>query len=292
MPITTRAAGIVLAAAATAVAAVPAPALAASAVFGGSTSAGAAIVINADKKAKALRSAVVSWRASCDDGQRFPVATPLKAVAAEPGFTPDFQELATSRNGKGRFAGTQLGGFVMGDQFGAMTAHYAGKLSAKRASGTLDATITIIDRATQSTVATCRTGTVRWSATRAPGRVYAGSTSQDNPIVVRLDAKHRKVANLLFGWDSSTCKPDDVFLSVNEQFGGFPISGGRFGDAFDQFYSPDGGGEGKFSYDLTGRVAAKRASGSLRVTLAERDPAGATTVACDSGTVPWSAVTG
>jgi len=243
MPITTRAAGIFLAAAATAAVA-PAPALAGGAVYGGSTSAGAAIVIKADKKAKALRSAVVSWSASCDDGQRFPVSAPLTAVTAEPGFTPEFRELATSRNGKGRFAGTQLGGFTMGDQFGAMTAHYSGKLSATRASGTLDATITIVDRASQSTVATCRTGSVRWSATRAPGRVYAGSTSQDNPIVVRLDAKHRKVANLLFGWDSSTCKPDDIFLSVNEVFGGFPISGGRFGDAFDQFYSPDGGGDG------------------------------------------------
>ena len=291
MPITTRAAGIVLAAAAAAAAA-PSPAFAAGAGYGGSTSTGAAIVINADKQARTLRSAVVSWTAACDDGRRFPVAAPLKAVAAEPGFQPGFREIATSRNGKGRFAGTQLGGMDMGDLAAALSARYAGKLSAKRASGTLDATITVIDKASQNTVTTCRTGSVRWSATRSPGRVFGGSTSQDNPIVVRLDAKRRKVANLLFGWDSSTCKPDDVFLSVNEQFGGFPLGGGRFGDAFDQFYAPDGGGEGKASYDITGRVAAKRASGSLRVTLAEKDPAGATTVACDSGTVPWSAVTG
>jgi hypothetical protein len=290
MPISTRAAGIAIAA--VAAASTPSPAHAAGAVYGGSTSADAAIVINADKKARSLRSAVVSWSARCDDGHRFPMAMPLKAVKAESGFKPGFRELATSRNGKGRFAGTQLGGFDMGEQTGILSATYAGKLSAKSARGTLEATITIVDEASLNTVATCKTGSVRWSATRSPGRVFAGSTSQDIPIVVRLDAKGRKVANLLFGWNSTTCKPDDVFLSVNEQFGNFPLSGGRFGDAFDQFYKPDGGGEGKVSYDITGRVASKRASGSLRVTLAETDPAGTTTVACDSETISWSAVTG
>ena len=115
MPITTRAAGFAIAAIAVTT---PAPALAGSAVYGGTTSAGAAIVINADKKAKKLRSAVVSWRASCDDGKRFPVAAQLKAVAGEAGFRPGFRELATSRNGKGRFAGTQLGGFDLGDACG------------------------------------------------------------------------------------------------------------------------------------------------------------------------------
>ena len=290
MPITTRAAGIVLAA--TAAASTASPAFASSAVFGGSTSAGAAIVINADKKARSLRSAVVSWTASCDDGRRFPAGMPLKAVAAESGFQPGLRELATSRNGKGRFAGTQLGGLDLGDQVGVLSARYAGKLSAKSARGTLEATITVIDKASENTVATCRTGSVRWSATRSPGRVYGGATAQANPIVVRLDAKRRRVANLLFGWDSTICKPDDVFLSVNEQFGNFPLSGGRFGDAFDQFYKPDGGGEGKVSYDITGRVAAKRASGSLRVNLTETDPAGTVTVACDSETISWSAATG
>lgn len=290
MPIPTRAVGIAIATAAAVSA--PSPAFGANAVFGGSTSAGHAIVISADKKAKALRSAVVSWTASCDNGRRFPVTSPLKAVTAEPGFEPDFRQMATSRNGKGRFAGTQLGGFDMGDLAGAMSAKYTGKLAAKRASGTIDATITVIEKAGGSVVATCRTGTVRWSATRSPGRVFAGSTAQDHPVVVRLDAKRRTVDDLLVGWESATCKPDTLFLSVPEKFGGFPLSGGRFGNAFDQFYAPDGGGEGKVSYDIAGRVTRTRASGTLRVTLAETDPAGTVTAACDSGSVSWSAVTG
>src|SRR3954452_19473067 len=139
MPISTRAIGVAAAVAAAATTASPAVA-AGGAVFGGSTSTGAAIVINADKKARGLRSAVVSWTAKCDDGSRFPVAVPLQAVTAEPGFQPGFRELATSRNAKGRFAGTQLGAFDLGDRVAALSARYSGKLSAKRASGTLDAT--------------------------------------------------------------------------------------------------------------------------------------------------------
>jgi len=74
----------------------------------------------------------------------------------------------------------------------------------------------------------------------------------------------------------------------------YPPAGerGRFGDAFDQSYTPDGGGEGKASYDITGRVARTRASGSVRVNVTETDPAGAVTMACDSGTIPWEAVGG
>jgi hypothetical protein len=270
----------------------PSPAAAAGAVYGGSTSKGAAIVVNADKKARVLRSAVVSWSADCDDGRRFPVATPLKAVVAEAGFVPGFGELATSRNKKGRFAGTQLGTIDLGDSVGGLVASYSGKLSAKRASGKLSATITVLDKASMETVATCRTGSVSWSASRAPGRVFGGSTVQDHPVVVRLDAKRRTVADLLFGWTSGTCKPDGLFISADERFKTFPIGGGRFGDAFDQFYTPDGGGEGKATYDITGRVAKTRASGSLRVTVTETDAAGATTGACDSGSVSWSAVSG
>lgn len=289
MPRTTTVAGIAVAVAAAA--GPPSPA-AAGPVFGGSTSKGAAIVVKTDKKARALRSAVVSWTADCDNGRRFPVAAPLTAVKAEPGFVPGFRELATSRNGKGRFAGIQLGSFDLGDSVGALDASYSGKLSAKRASGKLSATIMIIDKASEATVATCRTGAVSWSATRSPGRVFGGSTAQEHPVVVRLDAMRRRVADLLIGWESGTCKPDGMFISASESFSAFPLAGGRFGDAFDQFYSPDEGGEGKVTYDITGRVSKTRASGSLRVNLVETDAAGATRAACDSGSVSWSAVTG
>ena len=289
MHTTTRAAGLAIVAVAAASA--PSAASAANAVYGGSTSTGAPIVITADKKAKALRSAVVSWRATCDDGTRFPVAVTLKAVRAEAGFLPDFDELAASRNGKGRFAGIQLGTRFLGDSSAGLVANYSGKLTAKRASGTLDATITILDQG-GNVVSTCRTGSVRWSATRSPGRVYAGSTAQDHPVVVRVDAKRKAVKDLLFGWNSDTCRPDDLFLSVNERFGNFPLGKGRFGDAFDVPYDAGDGNAGKAAYDIAGRVARTRASGTLHVNVTETDPAGAVATACDSGSVSWQALTG
>src|SRR4051812_20394537 len=63
-------------------------ALAANAVFGGSTKSGEAIVINADKTAKKLTSAVIAWRAECGDGMGLPMASALTPTADAPGFNP------------------------------------------------------------------------------------------------------------------------------------------------------------------------------------------------------------
>ena len=83
-------------------------AFAASGVFGGSTGADEAIVLTTDAKAKKLRSAVIAWEAECADGMTFPMAVELTSVAAEPGFTPNWDDLVMSKNAKGRFAGKQF----------------------------------------------------------------------------------------------------------------------------------------------------------------------------------------
>jgi len=36
-------------------------------------------------------------------------------------------------------------------------------------------------------VDSCATGRIKWTASRSPGRIYGGTTSQDRPVVVRLD---------------------------------------------------------------------------------------------------------
>ena len=286
-----RAAGAVIAASAFALVA-PGSALGADAVFGGSTSAGQAIVLKADKKAKRLKSMVVAWTAECDDGRRFPVSFELTATRAEPGFTPDSGDLATSRNGNGRFAGTQLGGGSAGESAAVMTATYSGKLAGRRASGTLSGEIRIVELASGQQQALCSTGSVRWSATRAPGRVFAGRTSQEQPIVLRLDKRRAKIADLLVGWESSTCEPPDRFLQIGERFSGFPMKAGRFGDAFEQSYPGSDGGSFVVSYEVDGRVARTVARGTYRARVTERDAAGATMASCDSGGIAWSAATG
>ena len=67
-----------------------------------------------------------------------------------------------------------------------------GKLTAKRASGTLSAIAKVTEKATGAEVTSCQTGERRWVAARDPGVIYGGATSQGEPIVLRLDADARR----------------------------------------------------------------------------------------------------
>jgi hypothetical protein len=271
----------------------PAPgALAASAVFGGSTTRDDAIVVNADKAAKKLRSAVIAWRAVCADGKGVPMAMEVTPTDASPGFSPSPGDLTTSRNRKGRFAGTQRFGVDFGDFSAAVTVEFAGRLKAAAASGTLSAEATIIENASGNTADTCRTGRMRWKASRAPGRIYGGKTSQDYPIVAKVDAKRKRVTDVLLGWETSTCEPPMGF-SYPEHLDNFRLaSTGRFGDAWDDTVKDADGGTRRFDYALTGKVARRAARGTLHIAITGTDAAGAKTVSCDSGGVTWKATTG
>jgi hypothetical protein len=267
-------------------------AFAADRVYGGSTSAGEAIVVTADKAGKKLRSAVVSWRAECADGEYFATGSALTPAQSAPGFTPGPDELEIKRNGKRRFAGTQHVGYGLGDAFAAVTVALDGRLGAKAASGTLSAEVAIIERATGNALTTCRTGRERWRAARAPGRIYAGKTSQDQPIVARLDAKRRRVTDVMLGWDSSSCQPEGA-VHYPERLSNFRLaSTGRFGDEWDATEPVSDGGSARTTYALTGRIARGGARGTLKIGVTWTDPAGAVTRTCDSGSVSWKAATG
>ena len=147
---------------------------AADTVFGGSTSAREAIVIKADKAGKKLSSAVIAWTARCGDGSSFPLSTEVRPSSASPGFAPAVTDLLMARNRKGRFSGTQLLGSDLGDASAGVKVDLTGRLRPKSASGTLSAEVTVTENATGNVQTTCRTGTLRWKATRAPGRVFAG----------------------------------------------------------------------------------------------------------------------
>jgi hypothetical protein len=272
--------------------AAPPPARAAEAVFGGSTRAGEPIVLKSDAKTTALTSAVIGWAAKCDGGGFYPGSTALAATEATPGFSPGYRDLLMSRNGKGRFAGTQLAGGSSDTTASAIVVHLAGKLAPTRASGTLNATVKIMDKATGAAVASCTTSKLSWSAARAPGAVYGGRSSEEEPVVVRVDRKRRKVTDLLASWRTSTCTPPSLYRYA-ERLGGFPLaSTGRFGDSWGDDYPMDGGGKRHFAYQLAGRVTSKAVKGTLRVTMADADPAGAQTLSCDSGGITFKAATG
>jgi hypothetical protein len=269
------------------------PAGAAVSVYGGTTSAGEAIVLKADASGAALKSAVIGWRAKCSDGGYFPGYTELAATVAEPGFSPGYRDLLMSRNAKGRFAGTQVGGGGDATMAMAFTVDVTGKLGKARATGTLRGVVKAIDTATGASAFSCDTGLLRYSASRAPGAIYGGRTSQEQPVVVRVDPERRVISDLIATWRTSTCTPDASF-SVPDGFRGLRLkSTGAFAAAYAPDYPlADGSGTRHFAYQLSGRVARTKLNGSLHVTFNDTDAAGVQTLACDTGGITFKAQTG
>jgi hypothetical protein len=286
---TTRPGAVALVTAALALT-IPAHARAAGAVFGGSTRDGEPISLTADLKAEALSSVVIAWDAKCDDGTTFADDAALTTTEQVAGFTPDYRDLATTRNAKGRFAGVQLAAADLGNQVAGIVVTLTGKLAAARASGTLSAEVTISDKATFNRVQGCHTGKIAWSASRAPGVIYAGKTSQDEPFVARVDAKH-KLSQVMLGWMTAHCMTPS-FYTFPETLR-FPVkSSGGFGDNWSQTYHLNAGGTRRFDYQFKGKLAARTAKGTFHVAMTDADAAGAQTEACDTGAVTWKAATG
>src|SRR5215470_12463986 len=82
----------------------PAAARAAPAVYGGSTRADDAIVVDANRSATKLRSVVIAWTATCRSSMSLSNSDVLRAGA--PGGGPAV--LGMTRNRNGRFAGKQI----------------------------------------------------------------------------------------------------------------------------------------------------------------------------------------
>jgi hypothetical protein len=164
--------------------------------------------------------------------------------------------------------------------------------SGQAASGKLAATVSILDNASGTEVMTCETGSLKWSASRSAGRIFGGKTTQDEPVVARLDRKRKTVTDLLVGWESDTCEPPDRYFRFGERYRGLTVRSGRFASTDDESYPTDDGGTLAYGYKLAGSVARRSVRGSLRVTVTGTDAAGATTLSCDSGQVTWKAATG
>lgn len=266
-------------------------AFAAGSVFGGATKGDEPIVLTGDRSVKKLKSAVISVEAKCDDGTYYPFSGRVTATKAQPGFDPDLGDLSVSKNAKGKFAGVVAAAYDLGDAYALITTNLDGKLKAKRASGSISTDVLIFDKQSNTQTVSCHTGSTRWAATRAPGRVYGGSSSQDEPVVVRLDARRKKVSDVLAAWETSSCTPEG-FLRFGERFTNFPLHAGSFGDTFDQSYDRPDGGKRSYAYEVAGKVGRRSAAGTLHVAVTGTDAAGATTLSCDSGGVTWKAATG
>jgi hypothetical protein len=280
------------AAAATTAAALAAspPARAADGVYGGTTRDRHPIVLKTDRDGQALRSVIISWTATCPDGP-FSDASELTPAKPQPGFAPDQDELVVDRNAKARFVGTQIETFNSDTTSAGVVVKLAGKLTATKASGTISADVTILDNATGNVVAACRLAETAWEAFRSPGILYGGSTSQSEPVVLRLNRQRRRVDDVITVWDAK-CAPDGV-LRIPDHFVRFPIkSTGAFGNPFSDDVPIGDGAKAHVDYDVAGRVTKTAAKGRLHVKFASADAAGTPGLACDTGAVSWSAKSG
>lgn len=273
------------------VAALALPAQAGPAVYGGSTRAGDAIVVTANRSAAKLRSVVIAWDAKCDSGGFLSHSDVLRVAPFSPSGAGR-PVLGTTRNRNGRFAGKQLDAGTMDDGSSVLvTVAMRGRLSRTRASGTLAVAVKIRDWSGAQTDA-CRMAATPWRAARAAGRIYGGSTSQREPLVLKLNRARTTATDVMLDWYSATCTQPDDFVSFGEHFDTFPLSGsGVFGDSFTTSY-PDQGGKDDFAYQLRGRIARARARGTFRATATWKDASGAITGSCDSAPIIWSATTG
>lgn len=259
---------------------------ASAAVYGGDTEQSDPIAITLAKRGQ-VKSIGVMWTAPCQSGMRVDYGRILTASKKPPsvigpGDNPVFAKLK-----KGRLSGTSLSTADFGDQgSGAISQKFSGRLKPKTASGTWSAHTNVLDAA-GNTIDSCDTGTMRWSALRGP-RVYAGSTTQGDPVVVITKKDRSRLDYFGFGWQAG-CTPNG-FWHVGEEFGNFPLTGsGAFGDTFTNDYPySDGTGKNSFTYSINGSLKKTRGSGTLSVHVAGTDTSGATTMTCDTNPVQWS----
>lgn len=261
-------------------------------VFGGETSQDSPFVLVLRRGARAVDHAALVVSARCSDGQMLRAFATLSFGGDIPAFIgPGHHyfpngKLSTTR----AFSSAGLGNEDFGEVSGAMSEKIKGKIQANgAASGTYAATVTLTDHQ-GAKVATCNTGVLRWTARSERGRIYAGSTTQDQPVVVKLNRQRTRVTDLLVGWGAG-CTPSGSIL-IGDHLTNFPISAARFGDRFQAQSDIDGGGRETFDYAVNGRVGKSKASGRLSVEVKDTDGSGAAISTCNTGSVTWSAKTG
>jgi hypothetical protein len=263
-------------------------------IYGGVTSTDAPFVLKLERGAKTIDHVNLLVNGKCANGQTisfdatltFEVNIPAALQLGDHAFKGGGRLSKT-----GAFRASGRGAENFGTVIAGMNEKIAGKISrAGAASGTYSATMTIIDKQTGATQTTCSTGTIRWTARSAPGRIFAGTTSDRQPVVVELDKAGKSVHALRFSW-SANCMPTGG-VQFPENLTGFRIANHAFGDSFQQSYDLNGGGKATFDYVVKGRVAKTKASGSFSVKDTITDATGAITTTCDGGSVTWSVKSG
>lgn len=188
----------------------------------------------------------------------------------------------------GRLTGTIVGADrVDGSTWALMNVELTGTVSKTKASGSMAVKLVHADEATGAERAQC-SRTFRWSAIRNPGLLYAGATSQDEPVVVELKQGRRQVSHAHVSW-YAPCSAGGGWVDAHDEFDLRPFTLSRSG-AFSRSYGFDLGRGTTEIERFAGRVGSTKASGTFQGDVTIKGAAGNNT--CATGKVSWTAATG
>jgi len=188
----------------------------------------------------------------------------------------------------GKLSGTIVGADAIGDtSWELMNVVLSGTVAKSRASGTMAIKLARTDAASGATTAQC-SRVVRWSALRNPGIVYAGATSQNEPIVIELKPDRKHVNHAHVAW-FAPCTSGGAWIDPHDEFDlkAYPLS--RTG-AFSRTYRFGLGGGALEIERFIGRVSPTKASGTFQSDVTITGSTGTST--CSTGKVSWTAATG
>ena len=262
---------------------------AASVYYGGHTSAYAPFTLRVANDGRALTGMGTQVDFDCDDGYgaswsgfaSFRAFAPATVDAGRNVFSP----ARISRRGAFRARGEAVWAYGT-DATGEIAERLRGTVRRGVAHGTYTATLVLRNTDTGALVSTCHTGTVRWQARSAPGRVYAGFSARGEPLVIERSPAEVKV--LWVSW-AAPCDDGGAF-ETGEGLTNFAITRrGHFGDRWTDGSKLDDGGSLVRAYAFDGTIGASRAAGSFGVTVTRKDAAGNVTESCESEPDRWTA---
>lgn len=245
-------------------------------------------MLTASRSGKSLDRAVIAYRASCESGQTFPFHAVVPVRRRAGGAVQPYGALLTSRNSRGRVAAQLFEAMPTTAGSAALQMAFSARLGARNSSGSFSAELTEIDQpgaepATEApagakVIDRCRTGRVAWRAVHSPGRVFGGSTSQSEPVVLEANARRSNIDAVGIGWHGPCT--GSGFIDFPDVLTDFRVRRGRFGDVFT--WEPEAGVS--VAYDFGGSISSRTARGRLRVDVTQEGSG-----SCSTGPLTWRA---
>lgn len=270
------------------------PGAAATPVWGGEVWQGEPIVLTSDARAKRLSTIVLAVGVRCKNGHQLWFSRELTTEQSPPGFPPNPSSLTVAKNARGTFEVSYVAaGWRWENESGRMTISVNGILRRGRAMGLITTRATIFSEEDGRTLATCSGPSGQtFFAERRPGAIFGGSTTQEEPFLLRFDARRNKLRDVRFSW-SGDCDSGFTFHVGDDLIRNLRVlPTGRFAKTVHSTYDGDDGGSVNFDYDVSGRIGRRQATGTIDPAYTEFDSAGAQADACRPGRLSWSARSG